>query len=79
MNNNHNSHTITYRMSELLQDIIIAVLRTVIKTLLWVAKHVWKRYFGIETPVYKLWWKAHSERMQEKLDIAHSKNMVQSF
>ena len=38
----------------------------------WVARNVWKRYFGIETPLYKMWWEEHKLKMQKELDIAHS-------
>lgn len=38
---------------------------------LWIARYVWKRYFNIETPLYKLWWKGHSNKMQRKLNLIH--------
>lgn len=77
-NNNQNSETIKTRVSRIVndilcivRDILIAICRAVVRTLLWVARNVWKRYFNIETPVYKLWWSAHSESMQKKLDLIH--------
>jgi len=27
-----------------------------------------KKYLGIETPLYKAWWKAHSRQIQKELD-----------
>lgn len=71
MKNNQKLKKIISYISKLTHDILIAVLRIIIKSLLWIAKHFWKRYFGIETPVYKLWWKAHAVSMQKKLDNAH--------
>lgn len=65
MKNNQKS---TSYISKLTHDIFIAILRIIIKSLLWIAKHFWKRYFGIETPVYKLWWSSHARMMQKKLD-----------
>jgi hypothetical protein len=34
-------------------------------------RHVLKRYFNIETPLYKAWWKRHSAKMQVRLDRVH--------
>lgn len=28
-----------------------------------------KRYAGVETPLYKIWWAAHSSYIQNKLDM----------
>lgn len=58
----------------ILCDLLVAVCRVVMRTLLWIAKNVWKRYFNIETPVYKLWWAHHSRVMQKKLDQCHKIN-----
>ena len=74
MESNQNSEKLTSRIFAIAGDIFIATLRVVIKTLLWIAKHIWKRYFGIETPVYKLWWKSHAANMQKKLDKCHQIN-----
>jgi len=71
MKNNQKS---TSYISKLTHDILIVILRIIIKSLLWIAKHFWKRYFGIETPVYKLWWKTHATAMQKKLDMVHQSN-----
>ncbi len=30
-----------------------------------------KKYLGIETPIYKWWWKEYSRRTQWKLDREH--------
>ena len=44
-----------------------------IKFCLWLSKDVLKRYFGIETALYNIWWAEHCEYMQRKLDKEHSK------
>lgn len=71
MNNNQNSAKTASRASVLASNALIAICRAILMSLLWVAKNIWKRYFGIETPVYKLWWKTHAENMQKKLDKVH--------
>lgn len=35
-------------------------------------RRVLKRFLNIETPLYRLWWEAHSANMQRKLDKIHS-------
>lgn len=73
--NNQNSKTrisrITNDALHIMCDFLMAICRIIMRTLLWIAKHIWKRYFGIETPVYRLWWKAHAKSMQKKLDRCH--------
>lgn len=76
--NNQNSENSKTRVSRIANDILhivcdflMATLRVILKTLLWIAKNIWKRYFNIETPVYKLWWTAHAKSMQKKLDRCH--------
>ncbi len=73
-NNNQNSETLKSRILSLTGDILMVICRVIVRSLLWIAKHFWKRYFGIETPVYKLWWKAHTTAMQKKLDMVHQSN-----
>lgn len=34
-------------------------------------KKVLKRYFNVETPLYKYWWREHSKCIQRKLDRLH--------
>lgn len=70
-NNNQNSETLKSRILSLTGDIFMATCRVIVRSLLWVAKHFWKRYFNIETPVYKLWWASHARIMQKKLDSIH--------
>lgn len=73
MGNNQNSKKLASRISTVAENILLAVCGIILRSLLWVARNVWKRYLGIETPVYKLWWKAHAENMQKKLDECHQK------
>lgn len=73
MKNNQNSEKLTSHISTLANDILMAICRVILKSLLWVARNIWKRYLGIETPVYKLWWKAHAENIQKQLDKCHQK------
>lgn len=47
-----------------------AVLRGVLKF----DRKVLKRHFGIETPLYKFWWRKYAENMQKKLDMVHTDN-----
>lgn len=70
-NNNQNSETLKSRILSLIGDILMVICCVIVRSLLWIAKHFWKRYFNIETPVYKLWWKAHAVSMQKKLDKVH--------
>lgn len=79
MENNQDSNKLTSRISDLTCDSLVAILRGIVRGLLWIAKNIWKRYFGIETPVYKMWWKAHSQSMQKKLDRAHKINVCPSL
>lgn len=73
-NNNQNSETLKSRILSLIGDILMAICRVIVRSLLWIAKHFWKRYFNIETPVYKLWWSSHARIMQKKLDQCHQIN-----
>ena len=46
-------------------------MKQIILGMLWFDKRVMKRYFGIETPLYKRWWKIHCEEMQLQLDLTN--------
>lgn len=46
----------------------------IVRSMLKFDKKVLKRYFNIETALYKYWWKAHSEHIQKKLDKLHNTN-----
>lgn len=71
-NNNQNSETLKSRILSLTGDILMVICRVIVRSLLWIAKHFWKRYFGLETPLYRLWWKAYAKSMQRKLDLIHN-------
>lgn len=42
------------------------------RALLWASRKVLKRYFGIETPIYKFWHRNHAAAIQRKLDREHN-------
>ena len=42
--------------------------RAVKRALVWFDRRVIKRYLGVETPLYKAWWREHCEIMQVLLD-----------
>lgn len=69
---NRTTRNAASKASEYIYDKSAVVCAAVGKALLWLSRRVWKRYLGIETPLYKWWWKRHSEYMQQKLDDAHS-------
>ena len=53
---------------------LVECLGFIVRSILKFDKRVLKRYFNIETALYKCWWKAHSEYMQKKLDKLHETN-----
>ncbi|HBY16486.1 MAG TPA: hypothetical protein DEG90_05050 [Porphyromonadaceae bacterium] len=56
---------------DLALDILAFIVALTIDALTWVARKVWKRYFGIETPLYKLWHKNHARHIQKLIWINH--------
>lgn len=52
-------------------DGLMGCIGFIVRSILKFDKRVLKRYFNIETALYKLWWKTHSEYMQKKLDKLH--------
>jgi glutamate synthase domain-containing protein 2 len=46
------------------------------RILLWVSRKVLKRYFGIETPIYKFWHRNHAAAIQRKLDREHEAKLA---
>lgn len=53
---------------------LIECIGFIVRSILKFDKKVLKRYFNIETALYKCWWKAHSESIQKKLDKLHNTN-----
>lgn len=53
---------------------LVECLGFIVRSILKFDKRVLKRYFNIETALYKCWWKAHSEHIQKKLDKLHNTN-----
>lgn len=64
--------TISGKAAALICELIDFVLSTTVQVLVWLSRKVWKRYLGIETPLYRAWHKHHVAYMQKKLDNAHS-------
>lgn len=67
--------TILRGLFNLIGAILFVLLKAIIKTLLWLARNVWKPYLRIETPLYKMWWANHRRLMQKKLDNAREKRL----
>lgn len=51
-----------------MEEKILEAVERAIQGLLFIDRRVWKRYFNIETPLYKLWWEKHSAYMQQQLE-----------
>lgn len=57
---------------QFMSELFWVIVELIVRSLVWMARFVWKRYFGIETPCYKLWHRQHAEYMQKKLDREHN-------
>ena len=53
---------------ELIGDVLMWMLKKLIRSIAWFDRKVVKRYLGFETPIYKIWWKSNVERLQDKID-----------
>ena len=49
-----------------------------IRCCLWIDRFIVKRYFNLETPIYKLWWRNHALAIQKKLDKIHNTNYAEN-
>lgn len=49
-----------------------------IRFCLWIDRFIVKRYFNLETPIYKLWWRNHALAIQKKLDKIHNTNYAEN-
>lgn len=58
-----------------IERLIIATLRGILRF----DRFVLKRYFNLETPLYKFWWRAHMERLQSELDRVRASNKEFEF
>lgn len=58
-----------------IRDSLINCLGFALKSVLKFDKKILKRYFNIETPLYKLWWEAHSKSLQKKLNTIHGADL----
>ena len=66
-----NSRKISTQLYNIIFDIASLIACVIFKALLWMSRNVWKRYFGIETPLYRIWWRGHKEYMQKRIYRAH--------
>lgn len=66
-----NSNKISTQLYNLFFDITSAIACAILEALLWMARFVWKRYFGIETPLYRYWWKEHKKYIQKRIYREH--------
>lgn len=48
--------------------ILFVVLRAIVQAVIRFDRKFWKRYFNVETPLYKAWWGQYAAMMQRKLD-----------
>lgn len=52
--------------------------KKLIRFCLWIDRFIVKRYFNLETPIYKLWWRNHALAIQKKLDKIHNTNYAEN-
>lgn len=48
--------------------VIFIIIRKVVRSWLYFDKQVIKRYIGVETPLYKIWWKNNVRLTQRRLN-----------
>lgn len=65
-------NSIMVRLGHISIETAKVVFLIVYRILLWVSRKVLKRYFGIETPIYKFWHRNHTAALQRKLDREHN-------
>lgn len=54
--------------TELLGSVLMWFLVKIMRGITWFDRKVIKRYLGIETPIYKLWWKCNVENLQNQIN-----------
>lgn len=64
--------SIMARLGHILIETAEVIYLIIYRALLWVSRKVLKRYFGIETPIYKFWHRNHAAAIQRKLDREHN-------
>lgn len=69
--NKKQAKSLANKSLDLSLDFIAFILVLVIDCLTWVARKIWKRYFGIETPLYKMWHKSNARHIQKLIWIHH--------
>lgn len=58
---------------------LVCIVRMVLCNVLKFDKKVLKRYFNIETPLYKVWWDSHALYLQKKLDKQHGTDFAKNL
>ena len=53
---------------EFLWRVLFITIRIIVRSMLKFDSYILKRYFNIETPLYKFWWNNHTKVMQRKLN-----------
>lgn len=61
-----------------LGNLLVWCIKKSIRFCLWVDRFIVKRYFNLETPIYKIWWRNHAVCMQRKLDKIHNTNYAEN-
>ena len=51
----------------------------IVRVLLTIDRKVLKRHFGLETPLYKIWWESYTESMQKKLEASRNVGVTSSY
>lgn len=67
----NNKKSLKSTFAQFMTELFWVIVELIVRSLVWVARFVWKRYFGIETPLYKVWHAHHAKRMQKALDREH--------
>jgi hypothetical protein len=62
------------KMGRALYDMAGEICTQIILGMLWMDRKVIKRYLQLETPLYRLWWKGHVERMDKRLKRERDKH-----
>lgn len=58
---------------------IVKIFSIALNKILKFDKKVLKRYFNIETPLYKIWWNTHALYLQKKLDEQHGTTIAKNL
>lgn len=53
---------------EIIFNALMCSTKKTVRAIAWFDRKVVKRYLGLETPMYKLWWKCNMENLQNKIN-----------